>query len=59
MGVITLEGVLKEAGAAYPVQSVFEGVNIAHIFSFLCLFGLSSSCALCVHCCHGLWIVHS
>jgi hypothetical protein len=40
--------------------SVFGGVHVAHLFSFLCcvfLFCLSSSCVLCTQCSQCLWIV--
>ena len=39
--------------------SVFGGVHVAHLFSFLCcvfLFCLSSSCVLCTQCSQCLWI---
>ena len=41
---------------------VFDGVCVAHLFSFQCyvfLLCLSSSCVLCTQCCQFLWIVHS
>jgi hypothetical protein len=40
----------------------FDGVRVAHLFSFLCwfVFCLSSACVLCFPCCQCLWIiVHS
>ena len=39
--------------------SVFGGVHIAHLFSFLCCFLLSSSCLLCTQSCLCLWIAPS
>ena len=50
--------ILREHLASPPV---FDGVRVAHLFSFLCrgFFWLSSSCVLCTQCCHFLCIVHS
>jgi hypothetical protein len=48
--------VLYEAGTCLPFVSTwvhpsFLWVRIAHLFSFLCRFFMSSSCVLCTQCC--------
>ena len=48
----------------FCLRPVFNGVCVAHLFSFLCcafFLCLSSSCVLCAHCCTCMciWILHS
>ena len=58
-----MTGIYK-TGNAYPSQApgftpIFFGGVLVHLFNFLWVFFLSSSCVLCAQCCMYLWIVQS